>query len=1023
MANKSQGSQWMKWDLHIHTPASFHWNDGKHISEMNKTEKEQVFKRMIDAFNKSDVAVFAITDYWTFDGYLEFKKYVEEKGLKLEKKIFPGMELRVEAPVDYRLNIQVILSDELDEQQIKDFKSKLKIGSIHRNLSDDALKQFAKSLDDSKASHHGFRSPSSLNDLELLQLGSKTAQITKESLCSEAFNAIPKNSGYIILPFDTSDGLLNLDWKQHPHDDNYFMQSAHLFESRKDDCIDLFLGKETEKNKEYIHNFQKTLGGHPKPVICGSDAHKISDYGNFPNGKITWIKADPTFLGLTQVINEPAERAFIGSMPAKRLMVRDNKAKHIASIKISHTSPNTSPAWFNDEIPLNTGLVAIIGKKGSGKSALTDIISLCGDCSINPKDYSFLTTAKFKKRNLAKNYEATLTWRDRQTVTKSLDDSVDTAALERVKYLPQQYVENICNEDGVSTLFQEEIDKVIFSYVPDESRLDAQSLSELINIKSEGAENILISNRDELHKLNENIVALEEKELPQYLAAQERKLAEKKRELKNLEKPKEVEKPKEGLDKADEDLINKINKEIAEVESEISTSQDTLRKTNDNLQKLKNINEGIAAFETKLSVFLDEQKDIAKELSIDLSQIISIHISKTTLQTKENELIQQKKELDSKLDRHDLDSITNLFNKKANLEAKVKGIVSTLDASQKPYKEYLQILKDYQAKQQAIQGREGDTSLETISSISTEIDYIKTKLGDELIKLYNKRREITKKLYMAHQKKIEYYKETYEPLVKFIENENVTQKQSGSILDFSAGIIFEKQKFSDDFFKFINLGRDGSFQGATEGAKVLKTIIDKYDFTEYSGLDNFLKDIFEHLKNDTTSDSGKTKYIKDQLKKTSLEFYNFLFGLEYLNVRYMILFNGKDLNANEFSPGEKGALLLIFYLLIDKEKIPLVIDQPEENLDNESVYTLLVPYIKKAKTRRQIIAVTHNPNLAVVCDAEQIICTSMDKVKNEIRYESGSIEDPAINRRIVDILEGTLPAFTTRDKKYIRKNN
>jgi len=126
------------------------------------------------------------------------------------------------------------------------------------------------------------------------------------------------------------------------------------------------------------------------------------------------------------------------------------------------------------------------------------------------------------------------------------------------------------------------------------------------------------------------------------------------------------------------------------------------------------------------------------------------------------------------------------------------------------------------------------------------------------------------------------------------------------------------------------------------------------------------------------------------------------------------------LNDNEFSPGEKGALLLIFYLLIDKSNIPLIMDQPEENLDNESVFTLLVPYIRKVKQRRQIIIVTHNPNLAVVCDAEQIISATMNKKTNEITYVSGGIENPALNKRVVDVLEGTLPAFDIRDSKYIR---
>ena len=77
-------------------------------------------------------------------------------------------------------------------------------------------------------------------------------------------------------------------------------------------------------------------------------------------------------------------------------------------------------------------------------------------------------------------------------------------------------------------------------------------------------------------------------------------------------------------------------------------------------------------------------------------------------------------------------------------------------------------------------------------------------------------------------------------------------------------------------------------------------------------------------------------------------------------------------------------------------------------------------FLKKAKQKRQVIIVTHNPNLAVVCDAEQIIYAHMDKKNNEIRYESGSIESIEMNKRIVDVLEGTMPAFTKRDEKYLR---
>lgn len=94
-------------------------------------------------------------------------------------------------------------------------------------------------------------------------------------------------------------------------------------------------------------------------------------------------------------------------------------------------------------------------------------------------------------------------------------------------------------------------------------------------------------------------------------------------------------------------------------------------------------------------------------------------------------------------------------------------------------------------------------------------------------------------------------------------------------------------------------------------------------------------------------------------------------------------------------------------------------DQPEENLDNETVVNLLVPVLTEAKKKRQIFMVTHNPNLAVVCDAEQVIYCSFDRKKSsKITYVSGAIETPTLNVHVVNVLEGTKVAFDNRRSKY-----
>jgi len=227
----------------------------------------------------------------------------------------------------------------------------------------------------------------------------------------------------------------------------------------------------------------------------------------------------------------------------------------------------------------------------------------------------------------------------------------------------------------------------------------------------------------------------------------------------------------------------------------------------------------------------------------------------------------------------------------------------------------------------------------------------------------------------------------------------------------------ELRDFYENFFLYISQKAKGSLYGVEDGFKRLSEMMDSTDINIEESFIKCIEQIIDCLEQDDRDGKKEKIVISHQVKKDILGFYNFLFGIDYLMPRYNLKLG--DTELSQLSPGEKGALLLIFYLLIDKNDIPLIMDQPEENLDNQSVYELLVQYIKEAKKRRQIIIVTHNPNLAVVCDAEQIIYARINKTnKNVVSYETGSIENPTINRRIIDVLEGTMPAFSNRDSKY-----
>ena len=223
--------------------------------------------------------------------------------------------------------------------------------------------------------------------------------------------------------------------------------------------------------------------------------------------------------------------------------------------------------------------------------------------------------------------------------------------------------------------------------------------------------------------------------------------------------------------------------------------------------------------------------------------------------------------------------------------------------------------------------------------------------------------------------------------------------------------------FSDSFLARIDQRKVGAFAGVDDGAAALKRLLDATKWNSALSTLRFTRKLLKQLIR-----HGDLKLeIKDQLKQGELlqDLYDDISSLGFLSPIYRLTWEGKGLE--QLSPGERGNLLLIFYLLVDRDDIPLVIDQPEENLDNQTVVRTLVPCMKDAKKRRQIVMVTHNPNLAVVCDAEQVIYAEIRKeLDNEVTYISGSIEDPVINKKIVDVLEGTRPAFDKRDAKYLR---
>jgi hypothetical protein len=123
----------------------------------------------------------------------------------------------------------------------------------------------------------------------------------------------------------------------------------------------------------------------------------------------------------------------------------------------------------------------------------------------------------------------------------------------------------------------------------------------------------------------------------------------------------------------------------------------------------------------------------------------------------------------------------------------------------------------------------------------------------------------------------------------------------------------------------------------------------------------------------------------------------------------------------DFKPIEQGSLgqrsTAIVSLIMSAGDQPLVIDQPEEDLDNQYVYTAVVGLLRKQKFRRQLALATHNANIPVNGDAELIISMKV-RVKTGVIGSAGSIDQSEIKDDVNAILEGSAEAFRLRRRRY-----
>ncbi|MBI5055432.1 MAG: DNA repair protein [Nitrospirae bacterium] len=1011
--NDPRGSTWEKCDLHIHTPLS--------IVQHYGGNSEEIWEKFItDLENlQPEFKIIGINDYLFIDGYKKVLQYKQNGRLPKIELILPILEFRLKkfAGTENRLrkiNFHVILSNELsaeviEQQFLNALTSKYKLspgllgatwsGVITRESLEDLGRSIKSTVPIEKIHQYGSDLEEGFNNLTLDE-----DDILDVLNNSSYFN---KKAKPLYLTAIGKTEWESLSWADGSIADKKDVINKANFVFISSVSIDQFHNAKSKLGEQNVNDLLLDCSD-AKYYSSSSDKDRI---GNC----FTWIKADPTFEGLQYVLYEPESRIFVGDVPPVLKRVDSDKTKYINSISINKKEGSSydEEIWFNDiRIELNPELVAIIGNKGNGKSALSDIIGLLGN-SKNYKYFSFLNPNKFRepKNNKAKHFNADLEWASKDTDTQILSENPEDYEYEKVKYMPQKYLEILCNEEKPE--FEKELKQVIFSHVPDDERLGMSSLDELINYQGEVINENVVLLIEDLNKINEDIVKVEDflDENFSKTLAEEFKVKLKELDFHKKGKPIEVKKPEtdESVTKEISNINNDLDKlSIEKKELEKQKLEKQNKKTD--LKKKRAILDKILGeldnFQTQYDNLLIKIKNDVEELGLRLEEIISLSIKTKSLDTLKEEITREIQQIEESLNPQ---TPNNIFNRLLDTSKKIEELQTKLDEPNKKYQEYLKNLEEWQNKKAEMIG--DDQKEGTIKHYIQAIKNIKSKYPKLLEDKRKERLEITKKIYRKKKELLEKYKSLYKPIETFATTYDIAN------YPVRFDVALEIRDFYDNFISHINQKVKGSFSGIDEGGKKIRSIIDETEFNNEEAVVNCLNRIIENLDYDTRFEKKEKRSIKQQIKKDVLDFYDYLFSLDYLVPKYTLRLG--DVELSQLSPGEKGALLLIFYLLLDKNNIPLIMDQPEENLDNQSVYELLVKNIKEAKKKRQIIIVTHNPNLAVVCDAEQVIYAKIDKTnKNKVSYEAGSIENPFINKRIIDVLEGTMPAFSNRDLKY-----
>ncbi len=605
--------------MHIHSPTSYLNNKFPRLGD-GQPDWETYLKEIE---SRGEIGVLGITDYFSIEGYKKLQEFKDNGRLKNVHQLLPNIELRLDNFVDdKRINYHVIFSETLPASLIEQqFLGNLNF--VYENRPQDT--QYKMRIDETNLRELGKKlreEDNSLNGTEI-EVGAGNAVVSLENVIKVLTEDKRFKDKYILVVAEQI--WSDIAWEGQDHQTRKtLLQASDMVFSSNAKTSQWCLGKDPYKEGEGAFRKEfKTL----KPCIHGSDGHELNELlrpcalrgkkGHVCNDtdcemRFCWVRANPSFEGLRQLLYEPEERVSI--QPTDPTFLKSGLS--LESIDIEETIIDKHLKIQGVHIPLNADLIAVTGAKGSGKTAFVDLLANCYfDRKQSDDPNSFV---KRISSNTGISLKVSLEYVNNNSFSKNAleDKFVDFAD---ITYIAQAELEEAIFKSGG---LNSQIHEVVFG---SKEIKDSQLEFEFKSIREEKS-----FFKERIKKLNELIISLESEtstEKITNLATFDKKtneqLKDKKQKLLELEK---------SLSKETIDLAKSKQQDVQNLKLEKSKYESTLlhlRELGDKVEyELSTVNASIKQINTSLIAFKIDKTIPEIEINSTTYQPIFENVSK-----------------------------------------------------------------------------------------------------------------------------------------------------------------------------------------------------------------------------------------------------------------------------------------------------------------------------------------------------------------------------------------------------------